>query len=212
MEPVTYVASTTVSTTPVGVPSVGFDIFAIFISLFGDSETVASFFSGGGFWGFLSSLWSVFSILAYIVAIILLVLYVFASIRRNLYNDLMAQELRDAEELYTQKYQVSTKHSRLQDVKANASSNNPNDWKLAIIEADIILDDTLKQKGYLGTSLGERLKSISGAQMSTINDAWEAHKVRNRIAHDGADFVLTKRLLDETISRYLRVFTELGIS
>jgi len=36
MEPVTYVASTTVSTTPVGVPSVGFDIFDLFLC----SETV----------------------------------------------------------------------------------------------------------------------------------------------------------------------------
>ena len=48
--------------------------------------------------------------------------------------------------------------------------------------------------------------------METLNDAWEAHKVRNRIAHDGADFVLTKRMVDETINRYLRVFEELGVS
>jgi hypothetical protein len=212
MEPVTYVASTTVSTSPITVPTVGFDIFAIFISLFGGSESAAGFFSGGGFWGFLSSIWSTYSILAYIVSIILLVLYVFASIRRNLYGDLLTQELRDKEELYAQQHQGTAKHSRLQDVKVNASSDNPNDWKLAIIEADIILDETLKQRGYLGTSLGERLKSISGAQMGTINDAWEAHKVRNRIAHDGADFVLTKRLADETINRYLRVFSELDIS
>jgi hypothetical protein len=212
MEPITYVASATVSTTPTNVPTVGFDIFSIFLSLFGDSETVAGFFSGGGFLGFLSSLWGVFSIIAYIFSIILLVLYVFASIRRNLYNDLLTQELRDAEELYAQKYHSAAKHSRLEDVRANAASDSPNDWKLAIIEADIILDDTLKQRGYTGTSLGERLKSISGAQMDTINDAWEAHKIRNRIAHDGADFVLTKRLSDETINRYLRVFAELGIS
>ena len=212
MEPVTYVASTAASTSPVSVPTVGFDIFAIFISMFGDSEFAAGFFSGGGFWGFISSIWSTYSIFAYIFSIILLVLYVFASIRRNLYNDLLTQELRDAEAMYAQQYQGATKNSRLQDVKTNIASDNPNDWKLAIIEADIILDDSLKQKGYLGTSLGERLKSISGAQMNTINDAWEAHKIRNRIAHDGADFVLTKRLADETISRYLRVFSELGIS
>ena len=212
MEPVTYVASATASTTSLAVPSVGFDIFAIFLSLFGDSETVAGFFSGGGFLGFLSSLWGVFSILAYTLSIILLVLYVFASIRRNLYNDLLTQEIRDAEDLYAQRYQGAVKSSRLEDVKSNAASDSPNDWKLAIIEADIILDDTLKQRGYIGTSLGERLKSISGAQMKSINDAWEAHKIRNRIAHDGADFVLTKRLSDETIGRYLRVFAELGIS
>jgi hypothetical protein len=211
MEPVTYTTSITATSTPVTTYSVGFDLFAVFTSLFGESEAVARLLSGEGIWGFLGSIWSTFSVIAYIVSIILLVLYVFASIRRNLYGDLMTQELRDAEDLYAQQYQDKTKHGRLDDVIANAASEKPNDWKLAIIEADIVLDETLKQKGYMGVSLGERLKSVTGTQMSTINDAWEAHKIRNRIAHDGADFVLTKRIADETISRYLRVFEELGI-
>ena len=212
MEPVTFTASATASTTQSLVPFVGFDIFAIFLSLFGESETAAGFFTGGGFFGFLAGLWSAYSILAYILSIILIVLYVFASIRRNLYGELLTQELRDQEALYAQKYGGKGKESRLTDVLKNAASESPNDWKLAIIEADIVLDEALKGKGHVGNSLGERLKSISGSQMETLNDAWEAHKVRNRIAHDGADFVLTKRMVDETINRYLRVFEELGVS
>jgi len=70
----------------------------------------------------------------------------------------------------------------------------------------------LKQRGYAGNSLGERLRSISPSQLSTLDDAWEAHKVRNQIAHGGADFVLTKRLAEETINRYRRVFGEFGIA
>ena len=95
---------------------------------------------------------------------------------------------------------------------AHGNSDSPNDWKLAIIEADIILDDVLKQQGYAGNSLGERLKSISPSQLESLQDAWEAHKVRNKIAHEGADFVLTKRLAQETITKYQRVFTEFGIT
>jgi len=55
------------------------------------------------------------------------------------------------------------------------------------------------------------LKSVSASQMTTLNDAWEAHKIRNRIAHDGADFVLTKRVAQETITQYRRVFDEFGL-
>ena len=73
------------------------------------------------------------------------------------------------------------------------------------------MDDTLKQKGYPGATLGERLKSAA-SNMNTLQDAWEAHKIRNRIAHDGADFVLTKKIAQETIGRYQRVFNELGVS
>jgi hypothetical protein len=138
-------------------------------------------------------------------------MYAYASTRRNQYYILGDKELRDAEELYDAQFRGVQKSGRLNDVLQHIESSNPNDWKLAIIEADIILDDILKQKGYVGASLGERLKSISPNQLNSLNDAWEAHKIRNRIAHDGADFVLTQRLAEETINRYRRVFTEFGV-
>jgi hypothetical protein len=210
MEPVTYVGSATVSTSPplqVG----GFDIFAVIGNIFSNSGGTG-FFSDGGFLSFLGSLWSTFAVLAYIVSIIFLVIYIFASIRRNLYVGLATQVLRDQEKLYEELHFGKEKNGRLQGVFTHAESDNPNDWKLAIIEADIILDETLKQKGFIGNSLGERLKTVSADQLQSVGDAWEAHKVRNKIAHEGADFILTRRVLDETILRYKKVFTEFGVS
>ena len=206
IEPITYIASTSVSTT-LPLPTVGIDIFAVLGSLFADFS-----FSGDGIIGFLSSLWSIITVIAYILSIIFLVLYIYASIRKNLYLELQSEILRDAEHVWDQQYRGESKNSRLEDVLNHSTSENPNDWKLAIIEADIILDDLLKQRGYGGNSLGERLKSISPNQLASLNDAWEAHKIRNRIAHDGADFILTQRLAQETITRYNLVFTELGLT
>jgi hypothetical protein len=206
MEPV----SVTVTTTQPLLPSFGIDPFSLFTGLLSGGGG-NGLFGGGGLISFLGSVWGTIAIIAYIISIILVILYVFASIRRNLYSDLLTQELRDQEALFAAQKGVNKKYNRLQDVLDNAASENPNDWKLAVIEADIILDDTLRQQGYQGASLGERLKDASNLQANTINDAWEAHKVRNRIAHDGADFVLTKKLVDDTIKRYLRVFEELGI-
>lgn len=211
IESVSYVASTTDATSGQIVPQVGFDIFSAITGLFSDSESAAGFFSSDGILSFLSSFWTFFAVLSYIITIILVVLYVFASVRKNLYLGLKTQELRDAEHLYDEQYRGAGKNSRLQDILKHSSSDNPNDWKLAIIEADIILDSTLKQRGYIGNSLGEKLKGIAPGQLSSLNDAWEAHKVRNRIAHDGADFVLTKRMVDETVTKYQRVFSELGV-
>lgn len=174
-------------------------------------DALLPFLSFSAILGFLAFLWNIYTIIAYIISIILMAIYVYATMRWNQYLAIQNQLLRDEEALFDEYYRGVKKHSRLDEVLKHASSENPNDWKLAIIEADIILDDTLKDRGYAGNSLGERLRSITPNQLSSIDDAWEAHKVRNQIAHEGADFVLTKRLADETIARYRRVFTEFGI-
>lgn len=210
VEPITATSSVTASTT--GVPSVGFDIFTPIVNFFGNNESVSGFLTIGGIIGFFSVIWGIFTVLAYIVAIIFLVLYVYASVRKNLYEELHNQALRDQERLYDEQYRGNRRNSRLSDVFTHIASDHPNDWKLAIIEADIILDDILKKRGYAGNSLGERLKSISPHQLASLNDAWEAHKVRNRIAHDGADFILTKRIAETTIAQYQRVFAEFGVT
>jgi len=170
-----------------------------------------SWFSWAGVLAFLGTLWFIYTILAYTVSIILLILYIYASIRYKLYSDINTQALRDAEKAYELQQGLTKKSSRLQDVYSHIESDNPNDWKLAIIEADITLDQVLKDRGYVGNSLGERLRNITPNQLQSIQDAWEAHKIRNRIAHDGSDFVLTKRIAQETIARYRRVFAELGV-
>jgi hypothetical protein len=187
----------------------------VYGSLFGlDFSFLDSYNSGLPFAvaGILATLWNIYAILAYIISIILLILYVYATIRWNEYLAVQAQLLRDEEALYDEYYRGTKPNSRLEEVLAHIASDEPNDWRLAIIEADIILDGLLKERGYAGNSLGERLRSITPSQLATIDDAWEAHKIRNRIAHDGADFILTKRIAEETINRYRRVFTELGVA
>lgn len=57
-------------------------------------------------------------------------------------------------------------------------------WELAIIEADKLLDHALKARGYSGETMGERLKSAR-AVFRNNDHVWQAHKLRNRIAHEG---------------------------
>lgn len=58
------------------------------------------------------------------------------------------------------------------------------EYKLAIIEADNMLNETLEMMGYKGESLGERLENLSAVTLSNIEEAKEAHQVRNNIIHD----------------------------
>ena len=87
-------------------------------------------------------------------------------------------------------------------------SANPNDWKQAILEADIMLDLILTSLGYQGESIGEKLKRVQTGDFKHLDDAWEAHKVRNQIAHDGSAFQLAHHDANQTIQRYRNVFEE----
>src|SRR4051812_15709345 len=56
-------------------------------------------------------------------------------------------------------------------------------WVRAIFEADKLLEWALGQKGVRGKNLGEKLKN-GAPLLVNLNMAWEAHKVRNRLAHE----------------------------
>jgi hypothetical protein len=97
---------------------------------------------------------------------------------------------------------------RWSTVVEHIESVNPNDWKQAILEADIMLDDLLTNMGYRGESIGEKLKRVEPAHFQTLNDAWEGHKVRNQIAHEGSAFQLTQMEARAVIQQYRKVFEE----
>jgi len=93
-------------------------------------------------------------------------------------------------------------------ILAHSQTENPSDWRLAILEADIILDEILDINGYRGETIGDKLKRVERSDMDTLDDAWEAHKIRNAIAHDGQDFVLTPREARRVVGLYENVFKE----
>ena len=98
--------------------------------------------------------------------------------------------------------------NRWESVQKHMSSTNQNDWKQAIIEADVMMDDILTKMGYRGESVGEKLKRVATGDFASLDEAWEAHKVRNRIAHDGSEFVLSEHDAKHTIQNYKKVFEE----
>ena len=93
-------------------------------------------------------------------------------------------------------------------VEKHINSANPSDWRLAILEADIMLDEMLEGMGYHSPTLGDKLKSIEKSDFTTLDKAWEAHNVRNAIAHEGADYLLNEREARRVIALFSEVFRE----
>ncbi len=206
MDPITLTSPAVEATTTRLSPG-GFDILTPLL----DRLSGNGYFSVDAVLEFLNTVWFVYAICAYIFCIFLLYLYIHASMGKKMREQLDEEARTRREQLYEEHFTGVPKNNRVQDMLDHIGSDNPSDWKLAIIEADIILDELLKESGYGGTSLGERLRSISPAQLESLDDAWQAHKIRNQIAHGGADFVLTQKLAQDTIKQYRRVFFELGL-
>jgi hypothetical protein len=74
--------------------------------------------------------------------------------------------------------------ARWEEIQRHLNSNKEAEWKFAVIEADNLVDYVLKASGYPGDTMGERLKNIDKSQIVTLDTLWEAHKIRNRLAHD----------------------------
>lgn len=102
------------------------------------------------------------------------------------------------------------KNARWERVEEYMTSLNPSDWKIAILEADNILDEVVERMGYKGKNLGERMKMIEASDFPYLDEAWQAHKLRNQIAHKGTDYALTRSDAEQAINIYYRIFKELG--
>lgn len=91
-----------------------------------------------------------------------------------------------------------------------ARSDAEHDWRLAILEADILLNELLDVQGFKGETMADKMKQADRANFNTIDLAWEAHKVRNRVAHEGSAHTLTAREARRVIGLYAQVFKEFG--
>ena len=89
-------------------------------------------------------------------------------------------------------------------------SQHGSDWKLAIIEADSMLEGLLDQLGFKGESLGDKLKSANQENFPQLTIAWEVHTVRNRIAHEGLAFELSQHEAKRVVALYEEIFHSYG--
>lgn len=156
----------------------------------------------------LAHLWLWIIYVGYMLAIIALIIIIYTTIR--------IFELRKREEEYYGTLLIAPDgkdglNPRWHHIEMLRSSTQPNDWRSAIMEADIMLDDMLTKQGYDGAGVAEKLKLVEPSDFNTLQDAWEAHKVRNQIAHEGSAFDLTETVAQRALSRYENVFREFKI-
>lgn len=145
---------------------------------------------------------------SFILSSLLIVFIMYVIFRINGIYAKQRKALNPPKKILEKKEEEKLRNEKWDIVEEHISSENPNDWRLAILEADIALGEMLDKLGYRGESIGEQLKSVDKSDFTTIDDAWEAHKIRNLIAHEGASFLITEREAKRVISLFKKVFDE----
>ncbi len=158
-------------------------------------------------------LWSIMGTISIISSIIFLSIIIFALVR------IREIQLEEKEEL-DHEINEALKHQEEKDRDENprwhyvltlTESPNESDWRVAIIEADTMLEELLREKGVPGDTTAELLEGARSNGYLHIQDAWDAHLIRNKIAHDGSDFPLSQVEARRVMKLFQNFFEELGV-
>ncbi|MFM2330549.1 MAG: hypothetical protein RLZZ26_56 [Candidatus Parcubacteria bacterium] len=182
----------------------------IFRSLYGIFHGSGSGSGSGsalvGLQAYLAHLWLGIIVAGYAISVLGLAATVYMSVKLF--------ELRKREEEFYSTLIVSKEASggvspRWKHIESLIGESSPSFWREAIIEADIMLDDALGRRGYVGDGVGEKLKAATEGDLHSLQDAWDVHKIRNQVAHEGSTFELSETLARRTVMRYETVLREL---
>ncbi len=131
--------------------------------------------------------------------------------RKHLEHEIDEYAHRQAErEKKLQAGEAVSKNERWLKTLSYLFSQHASDWKLAIIEADSMLESLMDQLGFKGETFGDKLKSTDQEKFKGLTSAWEVHTIRNRIAHEGTSFELSQREAKRAIALYEQIFRQYG--
>src|SRR3989344_3535146 len=151
--------------------------------------------------------WTVFTALSLFVSLLLAILIAYCIIR--------IEQIRKHERLKLEAVahpvaarDVSRAQMRWNRIVEEAGSENEQNWQLAILEADIMLNELLDNLGYKGETMADKMRQVERGDFNTIDLAWEAHRARNTIAHQGLCASISSREARRIIDLYEKIFRE----
>lgn len=99
--------------------------------------------------------------------------------------------------------------TRWQEIESMLGKGSEMTDKVAILEADKLLDHALKAMAMPGTTLGERLK-VATYKFPKLQRVWWSHKLRNQLVHE-ASFSVSHRSAKSAVDGFKNALKELGV-
>lgn len=94
------------------------------------------------------------------------------------------------------------------EIEHSIRRDNPSTWQLAILNADKLVDQALRERRFSGKTMGERMKSANSL-WKNANHVWSAHKIRNQLAHE-PDVRLSYDTTLRALSAFKQALKDLG--
>ena len=94
-------------------------------------------------------------------------------------------------------------------IENSLEKSNPQSYNMAVVEGNKLLDKTMMEMGIPGKTMGERLKKCGKEKYSQLNAVWNAHKLRNQIAHEPG-FKLEYHQARHALTIYKTALKDLG--
>jgi hypothetical protein len=111
----------------------------------------------------------------------------------------------------SRKYDVGDREAmqqRWQEIEALLKAPGEMSPKLAVIEADKLLDHALKVLAMPGETLGERLK-FAAYKYPKLRNVWWAHRVRNQLVHE-ASYRLDRTVAKDAVRSFQAALKMIG--
>lgn len=86
-------------------------------------------------------------------------------------------------------------------VESKLKDGSADSLRLAIVEADGVVDEVLKRMNLGGETFADRLSHLSAEKYPSLERLWDAHRVRNNLVHT-PDFEISAMEAEETIAAY----------
>lgn len=176
----------------------------VFNKIANSIQPTINFFTNPGTWGTIGTV-------SAIVSIIFLSIIIFSLVR------MYEIQVFDKEEIdHEIKHALAKEKERDRDLNPSwkyiltlLESPNESDWRVAIIESDTLLEEAFRERGLVGNTMSELLEEAKMNGYSSIQSAWDAHLVRNKIAHEGLNYPITQVEVRRVIKLYQNVFEDL---
>ncbi len=120
---------------------------------------------------------------------------------------------RYAEDLYEaashKPYGIKQSAKEWKRISSRLNSGEESDYKLAVIEAEDLLEERLRNMGYKGSTIQDLLTQVPETIVPNIEEVGRAHKLRNNIVHD-PDYKLETEEASKAVATFERALQELG--
>lgn len=125
-------------------------------------------------------------------------------------NFIRAYFLEDLIEFISFKPYGATKtQKRWKKIRERLRSDQENDFKVAVIEASLLLNDLLKERGIEGIDVKEKLEKVGREAISNFDDFLEVYNTYKFVSEDPS-YHLTKKETKRFLDVYETVMKDLG--